>query len=67
MRPLQHKCPTLHGNKEKKERQETITCQKFHPNTRYRFQLMYACITRGCTDKGPLHLISRPRTLSPKE
>ena len=35
MRPLQHKCPTLRGDKDDKERRQTITCQKFNPNTGY--------------------------------
>ena len=47
MRPLQHKCPTPRGDKDDKEWQQTITCQKFHPNTGYLFQLMYAYITQG--------------------
>ena len=42
MRPLQHKSPTLHGDKDDKERRQTITCQKFHPDTGYLFHLMYA-------------------------
>ena len=42
MRPLQHKCPTLRGDKDDKERRQTITCQKFHPNTGYLFHLMNA-------------------------
>ena len=42
MRPLQHKCPTLRGDKDDKERRQTITCLKFHPNTGYLFHLMYA-------------------------
>ena len=42
MRPLQHKCPALRGEKEDKERRQTITCQKFHRNTGYLFHLMYA-------------------------
>ena len=41
-RPLQHKCPTLRGDKEDKERRQTITRQKFHPNTGYLLHLMYA-------------------------
>ena len=56
MRPLQHKCPTLRGDKEDQERRQTITCQKFHPNTGYLFHLMYAYITQGCPDRGLLHL-----------
>ena len=31
MRPLQHKCPTLRGDKDDKERRQTITCQRLHP------------------------------------
>ena len=59
MRPLQHKCPTLRGNKDDKERLQTITCQKFHPNTGYLFHLMYASITRGGPDRGLLRLTPR--------
>ena len=33
MCPLQQKWPTLRGDKEEKERRQTITCQNFHPNT----------------------------------
>ena len=40
MRPIQHKCPTLCGDKGNKERRQTITCQTFHPNTGYPFHLM---------------------------
>ena len=57
MRPLQHKCPTLRGDKDDKERRQTITCQKFHPNTGYLFHLMYAYITQGRPDRGLLRLI----------
>ena len=56
MRPLQHKCPTLRGDKDDKERRQTITCQKFHPNTGYLFHLVYAYITQGRTDRGLLRL-----------
>ena len=52
MRPLQHKCPTLRGDKDDKGRRQTITCQKFHPNTGYLFHLMYAYITQGRPDRG---------------
>ena len=56
MRPLQHKCPTLRGDKDDKERRQTIMYQKFHPNTGYLFQLMYAYITQGRPDRGLLRL-----------
>ena len=52
MRPLQQKCPTLRGNKDDKERQQTITCQNVHPNTGYLLHLMYAYITQGRPDRG---------------
>ena len=35
MSPLQHKCPTLRSEKVDKERRQTITCQRFQPNTGY--------------------------------
>ena len=56
MRPLQHKCPTLRGDKDDKERRQTITCQKFYPNTGYLSHLMYAYITQGRPDRGLLRL-----------
>ena len=56
MRPLEHKCPTLRGDKDDKERRQTITCQKFRPNTGYLFHLMYAYITHGRPDRGLLRL-----------
>ena len=59
MRPLQHKCPSLRGDKDNKERRQTITCQKFHPNTGYLFHLMYAYITQGRPDRGLLRLTPR--------
>ena len=59
MRPLQHKCPTLSGNKDEKERRQAMTCQKFHPNTGYLFHLMYAYITQGRPDRGLLRLTPR--------
>ena len=63
MRPLQHKCPTLRGDKDDKERRQTITCQKFHPNTGYLFHLMYACITQGRPDRGLLRLTPRAQAI----
>ena len=45
MRPLQHKCPTLRGNKDDEERRQTIMCQKFQPNTGYLLHVMYTYIT----------------------
>ena len=59
MRPLQHKCPTLRGDKDGKERRQTITCQKFQPNTKYLFHLMYAYITQGRPDRGLLRFTPR--------
>ena len=56
MHPLQHKCPTLRGDKDDKERRQTITCQKFHPYTGYLFHLMYAYITNGRPDRGLFRL-----------
>ena len=63
MRPLQHKCPTLRGDKDDKERRQTITCQKFHPNTGYLFHLMYAYITQGRPDRGLLRLTPRAQAI----
>ena len=63
MRPLQHKCPTLRGDKDDKERRQTITCQKFHPNTGYLFHLMYAYITQGRPDRGLLRLAPRAQAI----
>ena len=63
MRPLQHKCPTLRGDKEEKERRQTITCERFHPNTGYLFHLMYAYITQGRPDAGLLCLTPRAQTI----
>ena len=57
MRPLQHKCPSLCGDKDDKDRRQTITCQKFHPNTGYLLHLMYVCVTQGRPDRGLLRLI----------
>ena len=63
MRPLQHKCPTLRGDKDDKERQQTITCQNLHPNTGYLFSLMYAYITQGLPDRGLLCLTPRAQAI----
>ena len=63
MRPLQHKCPNLRGDKDDKERQQTITCQKFHPNTGYLFHLMYAYITQGRPDRGLFRLTPRAQAI----
>ena len=63
MRPLQHKCPTLRGDKDDKERRQTITCQKFQPNTGYLFHLMYAYITQGRPDRGLLRLTPRAQAI----
>ena len=62
MRPIQHKYPTLRGYKDNKERRQTITCQKFHPNTAYLFHLIYAYITQGRPDRGLLR--PTPRALA---
>ena len=63
MRPLQHKCPTLRGDKDDKERRQTITCQKVDPNTGYLFHLMYAYITQGRPDRGLLRLTPRAQAI----
>ena len=47
------------GDKGEKERQQTIMCQEFHPNTGYLFHLMYAYITQGRPDRGLLRLTQR--------
>ena len=60
MRPLQHKCTTLPGEKEGKERRQTITCQKFHPYPGYLFHLMYAYIRQGRPDRGLLASLKGP-------
>ena len=44
------------GDKEEEERRQTITCQGFHTNTGYIFQLMYAYITQGRPNTGLLRL-----------
>ena len=54
---------TLRGDKDDKERRQTITYQKFHPNTGYLFHLMYAYITQGRPDRGVLRLTPRARAL----
>ena len=59
MRPLHHKCRTLCAEEEEKERRQTITYQRFHPDTGYLFHLMYAYITQGPPDRGLLRLNSR--------
>ena len=63
MRPLQHKCLTLRGDKDNKERRQTITCQKFHPNMGYLFHLMYAYITQRRPDRGLLRLTPRAQAI----
>ena len=63
MRPLQHKCPTLCGEKDDKEWRQTITCQKFHPITGYLFHLMYAYITQGRPDRGLLRLTPQAQAI----
>ena len=67
MRPLQHKCFTLHGDKEDKERRQTIMCQKFNPNTGYLFHPMYAYITQGRPNRGLLRLTPRAQAIITKE
>ena len=63
MRPIQHKCPTLRGNKHDKERRQTITCQKFHSNTGYLFHLIYVYITQRRPDRGFLRLTPRAQAI----
>ena len=63
MRPLQHKYPTLRGDKEDKERRQTIRCQKFHPNTGYVFHLMYVYIIRRRPDRGLLRLSQQAQAI----
>ena len=63
MRPLQHKCPTLRGDKSDKQRRQKITFEKFHPNTVYFFHLMYAYITQGRPDRGLLRLTPRDKAI----
>ena len=63
MRPIQHKCPTLRGDKDDKERPQTITCQKFHRNTGYLFHLMYAYNTQGPPDRDLLRLTPRAQAI----
>ena len=45
------------------QRRQTITCQKFTPNTGYLFHLMYAQITQGRPDRGLLRLTPRARAI----
>ena len=61
--PQHHKCPPLRGDKEEKERRQTITCQRFHANTGYLFHLMYAYITKGRPDRGLLCLTPRAQNI----
>ena len=63
MRPLQHKCSTRCGDKEERERRQTITCQRFQPKTGYLFRLMYAYITQGRPDRGLICLIQRAQAI----
>ena len=63
MRPLQHKCPTLRGNKGDKERRQTIKCQKFHRIRGYLFHLMYAYVIQGRPDRGLLRLTPRAQAI----
>ena len=56
MRPLQNKCPTLRGDKEEKERQQTLTCLRVNPDMGYLFDLMHAYITQERPDTGLLRL-----------
>ena len=63
MRPIQHKCPTLRGDKDDKERRQTITCQKFDPNTGYLFHLMYVYSAQGRPDRGLLRLTPRAQVI----
>ena len=66
MRPIQHKCSTLRGDKDDKEQRQTITCQKFHPETGYLFNVMYAYITQGRPDRGLLRLTPRAQAIITK-
>ena len=59
MRPVQHKCPTLRGDKDDKERRQTITCEKFQPNTGYLSHPIYAYITEGRPERSLLCLTPR--------
>ena len=63
MRPLQHKCPGLCCDKDEQERQQTIRCMRFHPNTGYLFHLMYEYISRGRPDRGLLRLSPRAQAI----
>ena len=66
-RPIQHKCPTLRGDKDDKERRQTKTCQKFQSNTGYLFHLMYAYITKGRPDRGLPRLTPRAQAIITQE
>ena len=63
MHPPQHKCTTLCGDKDNKERRQTIRCQKFDPNTAYLFHLMYAYITQGRPDRSLLRLTPQAQAI----
>ena len=67
MRPLQHKYPTLRGDKDEKEGWQTITCQRFDPDTGYLSHLMYTYITQGRPDSGLLRLTPRAQTIITQE
>ena len=56
MRPLQHECLIVRGDKDDKKRRQTITCRNFHANTGHLLHLMYAYITQGHPDIGLLLL-----------
>ena len=66
MRPLQHKCQTHRGDKEDKERRQTVTCQKLQPNAGYLFHLMYVYITQGRSDRGLHRLTNGPGPSLPR-
>ena len=67
MRPLQQRCPTLRGDRNDKERRQTITYQKFHPNAGYLFHLMCAYVTRMLPDRGLFRLNPRAEAIITQE
>ena len=61
-----HAPPTAqmpHPPRRQRQRRQTITCQKFHPNTGYLFHLMYAYITQKRPDRGLLRLTPRAQAI----
>ena len=61
MHPYSTNAPPF--DKDDKGQRQTITCQKFHPNTGYAFQLMYAYITQGRPDRGLRRLTPRAQAI----